>query len=158
MKEQHYEFIIPKYGALSADDAMTELERIRGKYGILLPEDIIEESKDTDSVLHGVFTWDNEVAAIEWRKEQARCLIRNIRVVVTNKEVKTVVRAYVNVRSSPGEFRSYQPTMEIINNDEAYKDLLEQAKGEMNDFVSKYAQIEELNPVKAEMLKAINNV
>ena len=48
------------------------------------------------------------------------------------------------------------PITEAIHNDVAYKDLLDQAKDEMTSFVTKYSQIEELNPVKAEMLKTIN--
>lgn len=151
-----YEFILPRlYSGITADEAATELERIREKYGTLDPSLVVEESRDEENVLHKLFCWDDEQAAELWRKKQAQDLIRNIRVIVTNKKMEIAVRAFVNVRPDNGSYRSYIPIQEAILNDCAYNDLLEQAKAEMEDFVSKYAQIEELNPVKAEMLKAI---
>ena len=151
-----YEFILPTlFAGITADEAAAELERIRQKYGVLDPSLVVEESRHEENVLHKIFCWDDERAAELYRKQQARNLIRNIRVIVTNKNVDIAVRAFVNVRPMAGAYRSYMPTQEVIENDEAYKDLLEQARGDMEDFITKYAQIEELNPVKAEMLKEL---
>lgn len=151
-----YEFILPRlYSGITADEAAKELERIRAKYGTLNPSLVVEESRDEENVLHKIFCWDDEQAAELWRKKQAQDLIRNIRVIVTNKKVEVAVRAFVNVKPDEGSYRSYVPIQEAILNDCSYKDLLVQAKAEMEDFVSKYAQLEELNPVKAEMLKAL---
>ena len=151
-----YEFILPRlFAGITADEAAAELERIRQKYGTLDPSLVVEESRHEENVLHKIFCWDDERAAELYRRQQARDLIRNIRVIVTNKNVEVAVRAFVNVRPAEGTYRSYMPTQEVIKNDEAYKDLLEQARNDMEDFITKYAQIEELNPVKAEMLKEL---
>ena len=151
-----YEFVTPKlYGKLKPEVAGEELERIRAKYGTLDPALVVNESRDDESVLHNVFCWDDSRAAELWRNKQAGDLIRNIQVVVTNEDVKIAVRAFVNVRSNPEGYRSYMPITEAIKNNEAYKDLLAQAKADMDGFVSKYSQISELNAVKAEMLKVL---
>ena len=143
------------YKGVTADKAAEELERIRRKHGILKPELVVEESKSKRAVLHGCFQWDDTVAAAMYRKEQARKLINNITVIVVNENVTCKVRAMVNVSRAEDAGRSYIPITEAIHNDVAYKDLLNQAKDEMSAFVTKYSQIAELNPVKAEMLKAI---
>lgn len=143
------------FKGFTADEAAEELERIRDKYGDLSPEAVVHESQSEDSLLHGYFCWDDDKAARLYRAQQAQTLIRNIRVVIVNEEVQCNVRAYVNVRPAEGRYRSYMPTTEAVLNDTAYNDLLEQAKGDMESFVSKYSQIEELNAIKALMLKAL---
>ncbi len=140
---------------LTADKAVQELERIRAKHGTLKPEMVVEESRDKDAVLHGIFQWDDTIAAEMWRREQASTLIRNIVVVMKEDSIECRVRALVNVSTVNEEKRSYIPIVEAIHDDVAYNDMLEQAKNEMSSFVTKYAQIEELNNVKAEMLKVI---
>ena len=155
--ESKYEFVNPGlWKGISADKAAAELERIRQKHGILKPELVVQESKPKRAVLHNCFQWDDTIAAAMWRKEQARKLINNITVVIVNENVSCSVRAIVNVSRTEDMRRSYIPIAEAIHDDAAYKDLLQQAKDEMSSFVTKYSQIQELNPVKAEMLKAIN--
>ena len=155
--EQKYQFRNPGlWKGVSADKAVAELERIRSKHGTLRPEIVVEESKPKRAVLHDCFQWDDTAAAQLWRKQQAADLIRNIVVVVVNEQVSCTVRAMVNVATANDTRRSYIPITEAIHDDAAYKDLLAQAKEEMESFVTKYSQIVELNPVKAEMLKAIN--
>lgn len=153
-----FEFRIPDLykGKVTADDAAAELERIREKHGILRPELVVEESRDASAVLHRCFQWDDHKAAASYRKEQARKLIDSIQVVIVNSDVHCSVRAFVNVRPAEDAARSYTPLTEAIHDTQMYKDLLAQAKDEMSSFVSKYSQLEELNPVKAEMLKSIN--
>lgn len=45
-----------------------------------------------------------------------------------------------------------------FKDDESYKNLLEQAKEDAQDFCEKYQQLTELNGIKREMLKVINGV
>ena len=153
--EKKYEFIIP--GVVSGVDAETaaqELDRIKDEYGVLTPELVVMESRSEDAVLHRCFVWDDAEAAEKWRREQARKLIGNLRIIIKHEKVEYSVRAFVNVRPAEGVSRSFVPLTEVIHNKDAYDDLLAQAKTDMESFVLKYSQIEELNAVKAEMLKA----
>lgn len=157
--EQKFKYTFANPGlwkGLTAAAAATELERIRQKHGTLKPEAVVEESEPEGAVLHGCFQWDDTIAARLWRNEQAKALIRNIMVEVSDKTVTCTVRALVNVASEPTAQRSYVPITEAIHNETSYADLLKQAKQEMVSFVKKYNQISELNRVKAEMLKVIN--
>ena len=152
-----YKFITPGlFKGVTAEEAALELERIREKHGELTPALIVQESEDEDAVLHSIFQWDNARAAQLYRERQAGNLIRNIVVSVTNETVSYNVRAFVNVQPAPEKPREYVPLQEAIANEDAYKDLLEQARCDMQSFVDKYRQITELNAVKAEMLKAMS--
>jgi len=154
--EKKYKFKNPGlWKGVSAEKAVKELERIRKKHGVLKPELVVEESRAKKSVLHSCFQWDDTLAAQMYRRQQAADLIRNIVVSVVNEDVTCSVRALVNVSMTGEPNRSYVPITEAILDDDAYNDLLSQAKDEMNCFVTKYSQITELNSVKAEMLKAL---
>lgn len=50
--------------------------------GTLTAEIVVEDARATSSPLHDAFEWDNRQAAHEYRLEQARALIRCLRVVV----------------------------------------------------------------------------
>ena len=154
---EKYEFSVPSLykGKVTADEAAAELERIREKHGILRPELVVDESREESAILHRCFQWDDKTAAESYRKEQARKLIDSIQVVIVNSDVHYSVRAFVNVRQADDEKRSYTPLTEAIHDEKMYADLLAQAKEEMSSFVTKYSQLEELNPVKAQMLKAL---
>ncbi len=151
-----YKFVIPGLcPGLTADQVVGEFERIREAHGELKPEYVVEESRPEGALLHPLFEWNDTIAADKWRKEQASRLIRNIHVVINNEDIKCSVRAFVNVSTGKDIHRSYVPMREAILNKDAYEDLLQQAKDEMAAFVRKYSQLEELNGVKAEMLKAL---
>lgn len=139
-----------------ADVAAAELERIKGKYGVLRPADVVTESRNKDAVLHSVFQWDNDTAAELYRVQQARTLINHIQVVVEDKKINITTRAFVCVTPCEAkEPRTYVPLAEVIKDDALYKDLLNQAKKDMDSFVRKYSQINELFEVKAAMLKIL---
>ena len=155
-----FEFTVPALykGKVTADEAAAELERIREKHGILRPEIVVDESREASAVLHRCFQWDDQKAAESFRKEQARKLIDSIQVVIVNSDVHYSVRAFVNVRPAEDAGRSYTPMTEVIHDAQMYADLLAQAKDEMSSFITKYSQLEELNPVKAAMLRTLNGV
>ena len=143
---------------ITADQAVEELNRIKGEKGTLKAEYVVEAAKPKDSVLHKCFEWDNKKAAELYRLKTAGDLIRNIVTNVTNETLSYSIRAFVNVRQEPEAERSYAPIVEAIQNEESYKDLLEQAKADAQSFVKKYSQIQEINGIKRECLKFINGI
>jgi hypothetical protein len=61
------------------DDTLKVLERL-AREGDLSPERVVEEAESKDSPLHGLFEWDDEKAAHAHRLQQARSLIRSVRI------------------------------------------------------------------------------
>jgi hypothetical protein len=81
--------------------ALRDLYTIHGR---LDPKDVVDEARDPQSPLHKSFTWNNDDAAEQWRLQQARQLIRSIRIerVVTEEEAPRLVRAYVHDPEADG--------------------------------------------------------
>lgn len=72
--------------------------------GTLTPKAVVEDARDPDSPLHEHFDWDDTSAAERYREEQARGLIRQVKVVIEVDEVVMRVPAYVHDPDlEPGE-------------------------------------------------------
>ena len=73
---------------------------------MLSAEDVLEAASDSASPLHGLFTWDDTEAAVQYRLQQASGLIRAYVVVMPN--INRPVRAYVSLgtdRTQGGGYR-----------------------------------------------------
>jgi len=72
------------------------LEDIAGANGgLLTPAAVVAAAKDKDSPLHDYFEWSGPKAAHAWRIEQARTLIRSIRVVITTHKTTVSTVCYI---------------------------------------------------------------
>lgn len=69
--------------------------------GELIPDRVVEAARDPASALHAYFTWDNDEAAKRWRAEQARALIRSVKIEVIVEERAIVVPRYVHDPDAP---------------------------------------------------------
>ena len=111
---------------------------------------VVEEATKKSSVFHDYFEWDDSVAGKEYRLDQARCLIRSIKIIIKHGDEEIEVKQFINIRVQNGEdepARKYIPS-EIIAKD---KVLREQAiKEAMDEFIAiqfKYKGIKELGAI-----------
>lgn len=80
--------------------------------GHLTAEAVVSDAANPKSPLHSRFEWDNSKAAHEHRLEQARALIRSVRVEVqTERRVVSVVR-YVRDPAA-GKVQGYVETLRL---------------------------------------------
>lgn len=87
-----------------------ELAKIQDRYGELTADLIVAEATPESHPLHCRFTWDDTEAAKKWRRVEAECLIRRVKVdYSTGPEADLRVRAYTSVADEDGR-RSYLPT------------------------------------------------
>lgn len=85
-----------------------ELEKL-GSKGILTPEQVIEKARNPKSALHSQFDWDDSTAAHSHRIQQARVLIKRVRVEIVRAD-QTVIQAPVFVRA---EGKGYALTQQV---------------------------------------------
>jgi hypothetical protein len=142
-------------GKGDATACYAELERIRGLKGCLLPEDVVALASADNNPLHQEFTWDDSVAADKFRKEEARSLMRSIRVVYA--EAPTIpTRAYhvTTQRVKPDEKPRavYQSVKEILADPIAKDELLSRAIRDALAFRKAYHALSEL----AQVFKAMD--
>lgn len=73
-------------------EALRALEKDAGR---LIPADVVDAARRPDSPLHSHFEWDDSAAAEKFRLDQARALIRTVKIEVTVREVPLQVCSYV---------------------------------------------------------------
>lgn len=90
------------------DRVRVALEEIAASHGgCLTPEAVVAAAREPTHPLHEMFTWDDADAAEKHRLDQARQIIRSVRVVVQTdtREVSTVF--YVRDPEKPGRDQGY---------------------------------------------------
>lgn len=94
-------------------DLAQELKALERSDGRLLPDDVVEAAKDPGSPLHSHFTWDDSEAARLHRINEARALIRRVRVEVTVHEVPLSAVAYVRDPEADAHQAGYRNIMSV---------------------------------------------
>jgi hypothetical protein len=92
---------------------LAALEALRDQDGYLRPESVVAAAKDPDSPLHSHFDWNNDSAAHKHRLEQARALIRSVRVEIKTEERIVRSVAYIRDPGLPAREQGYTPITSI---------------------------------------------
>ena len=114
--------------------------------GVLQPEKVVAFAQNPDTALHDQFEWSDSEAARKYRLDQAREVIRLRVTIIPHKE--ETIRAYVSLttdRGVPGG--GYRKTLDVISDEQRFKQMLADARGELQSFRRKYAILQELAPV-----------
>ena len=111
---------------VDAQTAGEELQRICDKNGCLDAAIVVDESRPADAALHPVFQWDDQIAAQEHRKHQARSLIRSVHV-IRDPELETEP-CYVHIASES----SYLPAEIVVRNIDLYGEAQREAIDRIN--------------------------
>ena len=108
-------------------------------------EGFVDAAASPKHPAHKLFEWDDTTAAHQYRLEQARGIIRCL---VTYKErIPTPVRVLHVVEKAPrgsGNVTRYGTIDEVMENREAYDNLLLSALRELQAFRRRYAALSEL--------------
>lgn len=121
-----------------ASKVYADLEKIEEK----TPQNIVDyAAKHPRSELHKCFTWDDTKAANEWRKVEARQVVRLLVFEDETEEEPTKVRVLQKTNNA------YKPVVQIVRNEDEYKELLKRAKAELASFKERYKTLVELETV-----------
>ena len=130
------------------------LEAIQADKGRLVPEDIIQAARPRDHELHNEFEWDNRRAGHQHRLNQARNLIRLVRVeLVTDDEVGQV-RQWHAARWAGAEDAppGYVSNEEVIQNPSYRKALEQQMRRELAAFRRRFIHLTTFWDILTEVL------
>lgn len=101
------------------------LAKIAAKNGGRLTEDaILVAAKHADSVLHDIFEWDNKKAGHAWRIEQARELIRSVRVVTKTDRTTISTVCYVRDPDAAADEQGYVSVASLVGETERARAVL----------------------------------
>jgi hypothetical protein len=119
----------------TVEQVLRDMYEARGR---LDPKDVVDEARDPQSPLHKSFTWNNDEAAEQWRLQQARQLIRSIKIerVENTQETRTVrfVRQYVH---DPGQ-DGYLATEDVAKLPDVRERVLDEMRRDLTRLQSKW--------------------
>lgn len=123
-------------------DVRQALDAVRERHGALTPQAVVNDARPDDAPLHDRFEWDDRVAGERYRVEQARELIRSVRIVFhePGDPIKEV-RGYVSVDRPHG--REYVPLEEARDDPLTRAIVLRDAEREWRALYQKYRGLEE---------------
>ena len=100
-------------------EAVQELKVLENRAGKLTPEQVVNAAADKSSALHSCFTWDDSAAAAKWRLDEAREIIRSVRIetVIEERTIRSV--AYVHDPGQEQNAAGYINTMKVRKPDVA---------------------------------------
>ena len=111
-------------GAPKASVTGKYLEQLHRQYGGITAERLVIESQPQDALLHSCFEWNSRRAANEYRKDQARALLRCLVVIAEENDDEPVeVHAFVNFPNDP-EYRTIATVLSDDDPDQEYKEML----------------------------------
>lgn len=93
------------------EEVKAALSSLAGPDGRIYPATVVKAASDPNSVLHLFFTWDNNEAGDLWREEEARKLLRIVKIEVMVEDVKVTLSGHV---STPGDRKSYTQTAVVL--------------------------------------------
>lgn len=130
-----------------ANEAGVLFERLEAQ-GRLTAANVVDESRPEDAPLHNEFEWNDGIAAEKYREEQARYLIRNIRIVNEKEEPR---RMYFNIVQAE---KGYSSINTILQSPDKTQALLEKALKDLISWQNRYKEIKELSGVVQEIERA----
>lgn len=111
----------------NAQEIGEELQSISAQHGQVTPEIVVEQARDEDSALHRCFQWDDSIAANEYRKGQARQVIRSIRVI--NESTGEQSPAFVHVTYD--DEKRYVETGVAVKDDDLWSNVIRTAASDL---------------------------
>lgn len=112
----------------------------------LTPRLVVEDARPVDAALHKCFEWDDVRAAELHREQEARSLIRGVRVVTqaqTETQPEEAQRVFVNIVEQAGEEieHSYMPVAVVRQSDDLRRQVLAAARRDFAAWRSRYLDI-----------------
>lgn len=119
--------------------------------GKLTPKMVVAFAKPNKSPLHKYFTWENTIAGILWREQEARQLILQVQYKVSED---SSVNAWVNFKHKKLGGQCYVRLERALSDTDLKKEMLKRALKEADYWKQQYTVLSELKPV----FKAIERV
>lgn len=149
-----YEWASNNY-KISAQTVGETVERLADQNGgVCPPSALVEEARPQDHPLHGLFEWNDAVAADSHRRQQARQVINSIRVVPAIEDDSAPAPSFpafvsVTKMDEDGVSRGYKPLAVVVERPDEYAQVLAEANAAFAALRRRYAALKEFGPVFA---------
>ena len=132
-------------------EVIDEVLAVQENYG-LTADSLLKKASKKSSSLYEFFDWDNSSAGEKWRLQQARGIINEIKVIVEDKEMYAFENVNISVENNSNtkknlSSREYKPIVEIMNNNNYRKQLIQRALAEARYWKERHSELKELNSI-----------
>lgn len=124
---------------------LAELVAIRDRHGVLTADAVVADSTPVTAPLHDRFEWDDAKAGHEHRLEQARGLIRSVKIEYRAPDGEAgKTRAFVSVARTDGQptDRTYEPIQAVAQDPQTVEWARREMERDIARLVSKYRQFD----------------
>lgn len=101
-------------------------------------ESVVDVSKPKDAVLHDDFEWNDKKAALEYRKDQARYIMRSLVLIEETEPDSAPIRYCFQIEEKTS---NYTPINVIMQNSDSVEALKRKALSELMAYSMKYDTI-----------------
>jgi len=105
-------------------EIILRLKSLQDSSGVITPSEVLLDAEDPESPLHSHFEWVDGIAAGKYRLEQARTLIRSVRLVVTENKHQISAVAYVRDPDCEHKEQGYSSIISLRDDKERAKRAL----------------------------------
>ena len=105
------------------------------------PDDVVDAARDTSSPLHRLFEWDDTLAAVRWRRQEARSVLNHLAVVVKMPDGNLEpIRAFhsVDVETDDTTARRYVHVSVVKSRPDIADNVVDRARGELESWRNRY--------------------
>jgi hypothetical protein len=135
------------------------LEELETETGSLMPQAVVARAEDPESPLHAHFTWDDTEAARKQRIEEARTLIKIVKVQVTTiKEVSYVCKYVRDPVPSGGKGMGYRHYIVVKNDSELWRATMVDEMRRVADAAGRARKLAALFEAEAGIEEAIEQI
>lgn len=138
-KWKSYKYSVP------AEVVGKHFETLEKKEGALTSQIVLDSARAEKSPIHGLFEWDDEKAAEQYRLKQAAQLICNLTVEIETEDKPIECRAYMDV--SEAKVGSFLNVTTAFQSEDTRDIVLRRALNELIAFKAKYKSLMELKEV-----------
>lgn len=123
-------------GKLAAAVVGAELDAIEQEFGGIPAQSVVDRARVSGTALHEwdskhkYFEWDDSSAAEEYRREQARALIRTVRITVETGDERLSVRGFLAVDDG-ARGRIYRSIGFVAVDSKAHEEVIRRFESEM---------------------------
>ena len=139
---------------LSDEEKAAILREIAEKHGGNLdPKDVVEEAKASSHPLHDYFEWRDKIAGEQFRIDQARALIRSVRIEVKTNSAPMRAPQWVRSPDNKPDQRGYVEVTRVV----ALEARLRIIRGEIDRAIGVVERLREISAalaVEAEFVAA----
>jgi len=127
-------------------ERIDEIFKVKEKNG-LTPETLLQQAKKRNSNLHELFEWDDTIAGQQWRLQQARVLINEVKVIIDQQEMYAFESVCVQIEDSADTNREYKSIYDIKSDIEYKRQVIESAYRQLMYWKQKYQAYSEFSDV-----------